>query len=147
MAANPRWRCRQEPYAAILALLQASPLWHGLITLAPTRRLADRMLAHLIATDPDPVLRLDAIERLGCECYFAAQGTPALDRGPFGQLFVTGPPESPTALVRVEDAVRDPDGRPHVHWLPVPPDMVSAREAVAWTFGKSAAEWGPVQET
>jgi hypothetical protein len=50
-------------------------------------------------------------------------------------------------MVRVEDAVRGPDGKPHVHWLPVPPHVQSAREGVAWTFGKTEREWDPLIQT
>ena len=40
-----------------------------------------------------------------------------------------------------------PDGAPHVHWLPVPPHVATAREAVAWTFGKSERDYRPIIET
>ena len=63
----PGLRWRRQPYAAVLAMLQASVVWHCLIAIAPSRLLADRLLARLIAADPDPALRLAAIERMGGE--------------------------------------------------------------------------------
>jgi hypothetical protein len=144
----PRWwRAGQAPYAEVLALLHASPAWHALIALLPTRRLADKALARVVVTDPDPALRLEAIERIGFERFFAALGTAPVDRSAAGALFVTRSPSAPTALVRVEDAVHGPDGAPRVHWLPVPPHIATAREAVAWTFGKSERDYQPVVET
>jgi hypothetical protein len=142
-----RWRPGLPPYAPVLDLLQASPVWRLAIALAPSAGLADRLLARLVAGDPDPVLRMDAIERIGFERFFAALGTSPVDRGAAGALFVAGPRPLATAVVRVEDKARDAHGRPHVHWLPVPPHVATAREAVAWTFGKREQEWDPVVET
>jgi hypothetical protein len=62
------------------------------------------------------------------------------------ELFV-GPAEAPTAVVRVEDAVSGPDGRRLLHWIPVPPHVATAREAVAWTFRKSEQTYAPEVET
>lgn len=39
--------------------------------------------------------------------------------------------------VLVEDAVRQADGSAKTHLLPVPPEIPTARAAVAWTFGFS----------
>jgi hypothetical protein len=33
------------------------------------------------------------------------------------------------------------------YWLRVPPDMTTARKAVAWTFNVPVAEYAPVKET
>jgi hypothetical protein len=146
--APPRWwRPASPPYAPVLGLLQASPVWHVAIALAPSAGLADRLLARLVAGDPDPVLRMDAIERIGFERFFAALGASPVDRGAAGALFVAGQRPLTTAVVRVEDKARDSHGRPHVHWLPVPPHVATAREAVAWTFGKREQDWDPLVET
>ena len=64
-----------------------------------------------------------------------------------GKLFRAGHGETATTVVCVEDAVCGPDGKPHVHWLTVPPHVQSAREGVAWTFGKTEREWDPEVET
>lgn len=141
------WRPARSPYAEVLALLQASPVACLLLAMAPWRGLADRLLARLVAEDPDPGLRLEAMERIGFARFFAALGAAPLDRGPMGALFVTRSPLTPTALVRVEDTVPDEHGRPRVHWLPVPPHVATAHEAVAWTFGKSERDYRPVVET
>lgn len=49
-------------------------------------------------------------------------------------------------FVRVVDATPRTDGAP-IYWLPVPLDMTSAREAVAWTFNLSKYEYRPEVET
>lgn len=144
---RPGWRPSREPYASVLRLLQASPAFYALVAFAPGTRTADRVLARLVASEPDPALRLEAIERIGPERFFAALGTSPVDRSPSGALFLAGPPPLGTALLRVEDAVPGADGRPRVHWLPVPPHLATAREAVAWTFGKTARDYAPAVET
>lgn len=140
-------RFPREPHASILRLLGASAVLRWLVAAMPSRRAADRALARFVADEPDPALRLEAIERLGPERFFAALGARPLDRSAAGALFVAGPPPFGTALVRVEDRVPDETGRPRVHWLPVPPHVATAREAVAWTFGKTEREYAPWVET
>jgi hypothetical protein len=147
VSTSSRWRPRREPYAGVLALLVASPFWYVLLAVLPSDRLADRVLARVIAADPDPVLRLEAMERMGFTRFFVMLGAVPLNRGAAGELFAAGPVETVTMVVRVVDAVQEPDGTPRVHWLPVPPHVVTAREAVAWTFGKTAGEWDPLLET
>lgn len=145
---SARLRCGREPYRHVLKLLQASPLLAIAIVLSPTERLADRLLAKTIAADPDATLRLEAMSRMGFERFFAALAIAPVDHDSVGDLYLlAGFAGGAAAVVRVEDRVRDIAGRPHVHWLPVPPDMSSAREAVAWTFGKSGREWEPAVET
>lgn len=55
--------------------------------------------------------------------------------------------QEPTVIVRVTDATPKEDGEYRQYILQVPPDMVKCREAVAWTFGKKAEEYGPIIET
>jgi hypothetical protein len=143
----PRLRWRRAPYARALSLLQASPFLYLLIAMVPSDRSADKVLARAVAAEPDPTLRLDAMTHMGFERFFSALAIRPIDSGASGDLYVTGFGDSTTALLRVVDRVRGADGSPHVHWLPVPPGTSSAREAVAWTFGKSAREWDPVLET
>jgi hypothetical protein len=47
----------------------------------------------------------------------------------------------------VTDATPDPEGAERLHWLSVPPQVATAREAVAWTFGLTEQEYAPAAET
>ncbi len=72
----------------------------------------------------------------------------ARDENGAGALSALGPEPAPTLFVRVEDkVVLEADGRPKEHWLLVPPHVASAKEAVAWTFGRAAAAYAPELET
>ncbi len=51
------------------------------------------------------------------------------------------------AFVEVVNGTAEPDGTFNRYFLRVPPNMQTAREAVAWTYGLSAAEYVPVRRT
>lgn len=51
------------------------------------------------------------------------------------------------AFVEVVNGTAGPDGTFNRYFLRVPPNMQTAREAVAWTYGLSAAEYVPVRRT
>jgi uncharacterized protein DUF6745 len=50
-------------------------------------------------------------------------------------------------MVEVRNSTPEPDGSHKRYWLRVPPEVHTAREAVAWTFGLSADSYQPVIET
>jgi hypothetical protein len=52
-----------------------------------------------------------------------------------------------TALVEVRNATPEPDGTFKTYLLTVPGDIRTAREAVAWTFGMTGAEYQLTLET
>ena len=105
------------------------------------------VLAMLLDREPDPVLRLDAVERLGTEEIMTALGRPPLVADEAGELYRIGPEPQPTMLLKICDAVDDEDALPRHHWLPVPPHVATAREAVAWTFGIGERQYRPGVET
>jgi hypothetical protein len=46
-------------------------------------------------------------------------------------------------FVEVVNGTREPDGTHKHYFLRVPPTMLAAREAVAWTYGLSAEAYQP----
>jgi hypothetical protein len=50
-------------------------------------------------------------------------------------------------FVRVKNSTPEVDGTHKYYFLCVPPYMSTARQAIAWTFGKSEEEYCPKQET
>jgi hypothetical protein len=66
----------------------------------------------------------------------------------FGTLWRRNVPgDEPIAMIEVVNATREPDGGFRRYWLRVPPEVRTAREAVAWTFSMTAQEYAPVKET
>ena len=51
------------------------------------------------------------------------------------------PHSEPLVLVELENSTVEPDGTRKRYFLRVPPNLRSAREAVAWTFGLSADDY------
>jgi hypothetical protein len=55
--------------------------------------------------------------------------------------------DEPILVVRVQNSTPEPDGTIKEYFLRVPPNMMRARQAVAWTFGLSEEEYAPLAET
>lgn len=128
------------------AHLELPFVWLTALTCLPARP-RRWLLAKVIDDEPDPALRLEALLAMGPDGFFEALGRPPVDQGRDGALFIAGSREAPSALVRVIDQARHADGGERVHWLPVPPHLATAHEAVAWTFGKAPGAYRPSHET
>jgi hypothetical protein len=57
------------------------------------------------------------------------------------------PGDEPIVMIEVVNRTPGPDGRFKRYWLRVPPEMRTAREAVAWTFNMPAEQYAPEIET
>ena len=66
----------------------------------------------------------------------------------FGTLYRREiPGDEPIVMVEVVNRSPEPDGRFRHYMLRVPPDMTTAHEAVAWTFGKTPQTYRPMVES
>jgi hypothetical protein len=55
--------------------------------------------------------------------------------------------DEPVLMVRVTNSTAEPDGTYKDYFLRVPPDIMTAREAVAWTFGMHKDQYHPEKQT
>jgi len=55
--------------------------------------------------------------------------------------------DEPLVMVRVKNSTPEPDGSFKHYFLRVPPEIETARQAVAWTFGMNGAEYAPEVES
>ncbi|MBV9928959.1 MAG: hypothetical protein JOZ96_28360 [Acidobacteria bacterium] len=55
--------------------------------------------------------------------------------------------DEPLVMVEVRNSTPEPDGSHKTYFLRVPPNVRTAREAVAWTFGLEASDYGPSVQT
>jgi hypothetical protein len=88
------------------------------------------------------------IDRMTPERFLRESGAQPIHADETGELYrreLVG--DEPLQLVRVVNATPEPDGSKKIYWLRVPPDVTTAREAVAWTFGLQAGEYVPEKET
>ncbi len=94
-------------------------------------------------------LRRCMIERLTPERYIAMGGAIRLCEDEAGVLWRrTWPDGDAWAAVEVENGTPEPDGQAKRYFLQVPPQMPTARAAVAWTYGLTAMQYqGLVQRT
>lgn len=99
--------------------------------------------AHAIA-DPDAEL----IELETGERFLLDSGAHAVQADEFGTLYRREMlDDEPLVMVKVRNSTPEPDGSHKSYFLRVPPNVETAREAVAWTFGLEASDYGPSVQT
>jgi len=134
------------------------------LELLDDKTLEEAGVADLVLKETNAEVRQRLLARFGPDRVADALGARQLAKDRFGELWLVPaqidrtPSNSPyrqerlvvlmepMKFVRVIEATSRPDGRP-IYWLPVPMEMTSAREAVAWTFGLSKYEYRPEVET
>ena len=122
--------------------------WHGVRVPRQVITDPDACDPATVLAEPNLEVRRVAIERIGYERLLTALRLEPVATDRTGRLWrVDLPPDEPLVLVEVENATREADGSHRRYFLRVPPDMRTAREAVAWTFGAPPDEWRPLVET
>jgi hypothetical protein len=88
------------------------------------------------------------IERFGKDRYLKESGAEMVNQDTCGTLWRKGiPGDEPLVMVEVINSTAEEDGSFKITFLPVPPAMSTACEAVAWTFGMTTEEYAPVLES
>jgi hypothetical protein len=89
------------------------------------------------------------LERYRMSRYMRQTAAQVLDRSDrFGTLYRRDlPGEEPLVMVEVVNSTPEPDGSSRRYWLRVPPDVRTARAAVAWSFGLEENAYAPTIET
>ena len=107
-----------------------------------------------INAEKNSTVRAIMIERFGAANYVREGSGKEIDRSDYGILYrVEQPPApilgrlEPIVMVKVTNSTPNPDGSFRSYFLRVPPDMKTAKEAVAWTFGLDEDEYKPTQES
>lgn len=95
-------------------------------------------------------MRRIMIEMLGPEKFLQDTGAKPIQEDEFGSLYKFGGRlgfGDDITMVRVINSTAESDGSRKVYWLRVPPDVRTAKGAVAWSFNTSEDEYQPVVET
>jgi len=93
-------------------------------------------------------IRRVMIERMGAERFIKESGAIKQDASEQGTLWRTaGGEDEDIVMVELKNSTVEPDGSTKTYWLRVPPDTKTAREAVAWSFGMTADQYCPQQES
>lgn len=122
--------------------------WHGVHVEPYVVETPERITVADIEAEPNAEVRRTKIERFGQARYLVAASAQEIHRDDFGTLYRKEiPGNEPLVMVKVVNATPEPDGSFKDYFLRVPPGMQTAREAVAWTFGKAPDEYGPEKES
>jgi hypothetical protein len=84
----------------------------------------------------------------GLSGYIVASGAKEIQSDDYGILYrkeIDG--DEPIVMAKVLNSTPEPDGEFKTYWLRVPPNTKTARAGVAWSFGKTEAEYAPVVQT
>ncbi len=88
------------------------------------------------------------IERYGTEQFLLDSGAEIRQRDKFGSLYVKEVwGDEDIVMVHLTNSSPEPDGQFRTYFLRVPPNIRTAREAVAWSFGMTADEYDPLIES
>ena len=97
-----------------------------------------------IDAEKNAEVRRVMIERYGQDHYLMESKAEEIHRDDFGVLYrkqIEG--DEPLVMVKVVNSTAEPDGSFKDYFIRVPPTMERARQAVAWTFGKTEMEYQP----
>jgi hypothetical protein len=110
-----------------------------------------------VILDPDSLTREDFLgednlesrrvvqERMGAERFVWELAATYIDGGPQGVLYEVKLPDDTDEVARYVQVADPSTGREY--FLRVPPEISTAEEAVAWTFGLNVDEYRPAQES
>lgn len=122
--------------------------WHGVIVEARIIEQADTITIDEIESTQNAEIRRVLIERYGQARYLQDSGTREIQKDDFGTLYKKEiPGDEPLVMVKVVNSSPEPDGSFKDYFLRVPPDVETARQAVAWTFGLEEDDYLPRDES
>jgi hypothetical protein len=118
-------------------------MWKGVRVPATLLERPDRITVRMIDREPDPVLRRCLIEIMTPQRFIESGGATRVSQDDTGVLWRKlwwG--FDAWAAVEVVNGTPELDGSLKHYFLQVPPHVRSAKEAVAWTYGMTASEYG-----
>jgi hypothetical protein len=102
----------------------------------------------LIEENRNAMVRRVMIERYGMARYMLDAKVTPIQEDEWGTLFRRQlPDDEALVLLRVVNSTPEPDGTYKEYFLRVPPDMETARQAVAWTFDLPPDGYEPLIQT
>lgn len=122
--------------------------WHGVripeyIILKP-----ESISIQKIEDEKNTEIRRVMITRYGQEKYLLDSNAKKIHSDDYGILYKKEiPDDEPLLMVKVVNSTPEPDGTFKDYFLRVPPNIKTAREAVAWTFDEKSEEYLLTKET
>ncbi len=108
-----------------------------------------RLNARRIEAERNVEVRRALIEHYGQERFLLESRAIKIHQDDFGTLYYkTMPEDEPLVMVKVVNATPEPGNNTYRdYFLRVPPHIRTAREAVAWTFGRAISAYSPEKQT
>jgi hypothetical protein len=117
--------------------------WHGVRVSEKTILAPETLTVAEIDAETNAEVKRVMLDRFGFDRYVAEAGLAPAQTDACGTLYRMGE----TTLVAVLNSTPEPDGTTKRYVLPMPGEMRSAKEAVAWSFELSEEEYHPVLES
>lgn len=122
--------------------------WHGRSVPRDIIDHPENISVERIEKERNVEIRTILMERYGLERFIADSGARVIGEDECGILYRKEfAVEEPLCVVMVKNSTAEPDGTFKNYFLRVPPDIITPRAAVAWTFGLSTDDYLPVIET
>jgi len=121
--------------------------WHGVSVPRQVIERPEQLTVPQIRSEHSEAVREVMLERYGPERYLRNAGAERVSHDDTGTLWSANLGDERLVVVEVRNSTPEPDGRHTTYWLRVPPEVRTAREAVAWTFGLTADDYQPIIET
>lgn len=122
--------------------------WHGRNVPAFFIEEPDQINIERIDAERNIELRTILIDRYGISRFLEDSGARVIQQDQYGTLFQrTFRNDEPLLVVMVKNSTPEPDGTYKHYFLRVPPDTLTAKAGIAWTFGLNEAEYEPDIQT
>jgi hypothetical protein len=122
--------------------------WHGTTVPQQVIEAPEKLVPVRIQSEPNAEIRRIMIERYGPGRFIADAGGRIIDRDRHGTLYrCLMNDDEPLVMVKVVNRTAEADGTFKEYFLRVPPEITTARAAVAWTFALDPEQYQPDLET
>lgn len=146
MDGRRRLHCEDGP--ALESDVENLYFWHGVLVPAFVVVRPDWITVEHVEKEQNAEVRRVMVERMGYERYILESGAKLIHTDETGALYRKEfTDDEPLTVVHVVNSTAEPDGTFKKYMLRVPPDVQTAREAVAWTFGMSVESYRPAVES
>lgn len=130
-------------------------VWHGVNVTEKIIMRPETITSEDIMTEDNAEIRRIMIERMGEDRFLESANAKLVHEDKddldfprkLWRVDFEGRREDPWVAVQVVNSTPEPDGSRRKFVIPVPPDIETCQQALAWTFGMGADEYQPGQQT
>jgi hypothetical protein len=121
--------------------------WHGARVPEDIITRPESITIEAIDKEENQEIRSVMLERFGAERYILEGDAKQVSKDEYGVLYKKAWKNGEYVMVQVLNSTLEPTGERKKYFLRVPPEIKTAKEAVAWTFYQKPEEYNPRVET